>query len=109
MAAIGIMVASSRIVAGSSPMAEAIPAVAVTSAVAAIAGMLMTPISPAILGILLIATIAYGFVLDFVKPNFRSFKVARAGKPRKCWGSQQHFEFVVLNFWDFQTKYEDFS
>ena len=36
-----------------------------------------------------------------VKPNFRSFRVARAGKPQKCWSSHQHFEFVVLNFWDF--------
>jgi H+-transporting ATPase len=33
----------------------------------AIAGVLMTPISPAILGTLLIITIVYGFVLDFVK------------------------------------------
>ena len=33
----------------------------------AIAGVLMTPIMPAILGILLIATLVYGLALDFVK------------------------------------------
>ena len=33
----------------------------------AIAGVLMTPISPEILGILLVATIAYAPALDFVK------------------------------------------
>ena len=33
----------------------------------AIAGVLMMPIAPEILGILLIATIAYALALDFVK------------------------------------------
>jgi len=33
----------------------------------AIAGVLMTPIAPEILGILLIATIVYALALDFVK------------------------------------------
>ena len=36
------------------------------------------------------------------------FRVARAGKPQKCWISQQHFEFVVLNFWDFSCEIRRF-